>query len=76
MNDLKNKILVSKRDFDSKDSLRKHYTREEFKFIEYVRVDSKLKYALITPLKKKRNKDCKLLFHLNSLSSHFYLKSA
>ena len=89
MNELKNKILVSKRNFevgrkDSKQTndktiLRKHCVREEFKVIEIVRVDHSYKYVFITPLLKERNesdKEYKLLYNLECLRSHFYLKSA
>jgi hypothetical protein len=77
------KIITSKRDFEIKSnkknadsSLRKHYAREEFEIIEYVKTDNKFKYAIITPILKKRNTDCRLLFNISSLSSHFYLRSA
>jgi len=77
-------ILISKRKFDTKlnqnnvnISSRKFDAGEKFKFFEYAHADSKKKYVLITPISKKRNNDCELLlFNLNSLRSHFYIKCA
>lgn len=78
-------IFISKRNFDSKIkknkaniSSRKFIAREEFKFVEYARADrdSKTKYVLIAPISNKRDPNCNLLFNLNSLKSHFYIKCA
>ena len=76
-------IITSKRDFETRPnkkgadySIKKYHAREEFEIIEYLKTDSKFKYAIITPVSKKKNKDFNLLFNISSLKSHFYFKSA
>lgn len=79
-------ILFSKRNFTTKlnenkadSSIREYNAREEFEIIEYLKCDDKYKYAIITPLSDQNNKHMlkhKLLYNLNSLSSHFYFRRA